>query len=120
MRLAIVTDIQGNLPAVEAVAHDLARCGVARVVNLGHRLSGPLLPLETARYLMARDWFHLGGNHERQCRPEGPAGRRASDAYARSVLTSVERDWIASLRPAARYGAAILLRHGTPRSDLER
>lgn len=119
MRLAIVTDIHGNLPALEAVVCDLGRRGVTRVVNLGDSLSGPLLPLETARYLMARDWYHLAGNHERQILSEGPEGRGASDAYARATLTSVERNWIASLKPAARYDAAIQLCHGTPRSDLE-
>lgn len=63
MRIAIVSDIHGNLPALEAVAGDFARRGVDLVVNLGDSLSGPLLPLETARFLMAQDWRQLAGNH---------------------------------------------------------
>lgn len=66
MRIAILADIHGNLPALEAVADDLDRRGVDAVVNLGDSLSGPLLPRETAQFLMARDWLHLAGNHERQ------------------------------------------------------
>ena len=97
--IAFVTDIHGNLPALEAVVHDIARRGIARIVNLGDSLSGPLLPRETARYLMAQDWFQLAGNHERQILSSGPAGGGASDTYARSTLTAPEFDWIASLTP---------------------
>ena len=66
MRIAFVSDIHGNLPALEAVAADIHRRGADRVVNLGDNLSGPLLPRETAQWLMASDWLSLAGNHERQ------------------------------------------------------
>lgn len=118
MRLAVVSDIHGNLPALEAVVADLRRRGVDAVVNLGDSLSGPLLPRETARFLMAQDWFHLAGNHERQildtATPRGP-----SDAYAYDQLTAAELDWIAAQRPCARYGPApdVLLCHATPERD---
>ena len=119
MRIALVTDIHGNLAALEAVVRDIERRGVARVVNLGDSLSGPLLPRETARALMARDWFHLAGNHERQILSSGPEGRGASDTYARSMLTAAERDWIATLKPVARIDADVHACHGSPRSDVE-
>jgi predicted phosphodiesterase len=48
MRLALVSDIHGNLAALEAVIADLERRHIDRVVNLGDTLSGPLLPAETA------------------------------------------------------------------------
>jgi predicted phosphodiesterase len=35
MRIAIVADIHGNAPALEAVRADIARRNVERVVNLG-------------------------------------------------------------------------------------
>ena len=119
VRIAFVTDIHGNLPALEAVVHDIARRGVERVVNLGDSLSGPLLPRETARYLMARDWFHLAGNHERQILSSGPADSRASDVYARSMLTGAELAWIAALKPAAALESDVFVCHGTPASDIE-
>lgn len=119
MRIAFVTDIHGNLPALEAVVHDIGRRGVARVVNLGDSLSGPLLPRETARYLMGQDWDQLAGNHERQILSSGPAGSGAADTYARSTLTRAELDWIASLTPMARIDADVYVCHGTPASDIE-
>jgi len=119
MRIAFVTDIHGNLPALEALVHDIGRRGVARVVNLGDSLSGPLLPRETARYLMGQDWDQLAGNHERQILSSGAAGSGAADTYARSTLTRAELDWIASLTPMARIDADVYVCHGTPASDIE-
>jgi len=49
MRIALVSDIHGNLPALEAVVSHIKRQGVDLIVNLGDSLSGPLLPLETAQ-----------------------------------------------------------------------
>jgi len=43
MRIAFVSDIHGNLAALDAVIADIARRGVHEVVNLGDTLSGPLL-----------------------------------------------------------------------------
>jgi predicted phosphodiesterase len=54
-RISFVSDIHGNLPALEAVVKDIDRRGVDAVINLGDSLSGPLMPLETARFLMAQD-----------------------------------------------------------------
>ena len=118
-RIAFVTDIHGNLPALEAVVADLRRRDATHVVNLGDSLSGPLLPQETARYLMASGWFHLAGNHERQILSDGPDGHGASDTYARSTLSVVERAWIASLAATGRYDEHVVLCHGTPRRDDE-
>jgi putative phosphoesterase len=117
MRLAVVSDIHGNLPALEAVVADFTRRGVDAVVNLGDSLSGPLLPRETAQYLMAQNWVHLAGNHERQILDE-TVPRGASDQYARDQLSAVELRWLASLTHRAEYADDVLLCHGTPASDL--
>ncbi len=119
MRIALVSDIHGNLPALEAVAEDFGRRRVDAVVNLGDSLSGPLLPLETAQFLMARDWLHLAGNHERQLLTLPPHEHGASDAFAYSQLTSTELTWLASLPPHASLGEDVFLCHGTPASDSE-
>ncbi|MRW92566.1 metallophosphoesterase [Duganella sp. FT80W] len=117
MRIAFVSDIHGNLPALEAVAADIKRRGADIVVNLGDSLSGPLLPLETAQFLMASDWLHLAGNHERQIL-ELHAGSGMADTFAHSQLTSRELTWIASLLPAKQITSEVLACHGTPTSDV--
>lgn len=119
MRIALVSDIHGNLPALEAVAAAIRRRGADRVVNLGDNLSGPLLPRETAQWLMASDWLSLAGNHERQVLQLRPGRGGASDEYAHAQLTEAEFAWIRSLTHTLRLDDDILLCHGSPRSDHE-
>ena len=119
MRIAVLSDIHGNLRALEAVVGDAKRRGVDGIVNLGDSLSGPLQPLETAQYLMGAGWVQLAGNHERQLLDFIPAERGASDAYAHSRLTPEVFAWMASLPATAPFEGDVFLCHGSPRSDLE-
>jgi predicted phosphodiesterase len=117
MRIALVSDIHGNLAALEAVAADIRRRGADLVVNLGDNVSGPLLPLETAQFLMSSGWVSLAGNHERQilaCRPDWGS---KSDRYAHSQLTELEFAWLGSLCSSHTLAEDVLLCHGTPDSD---
>jgi predicted phosphodiesterase len=118
-RIAIVSDIHGNLPALEAVLEDTRRRAVTRIVNLGDSLSGPLLPLETARFLMKQDWVQLAGNHERQLLEFSTKGGGASDAHAHAQLTPEVFEWMRSLQHARALDDEVFLCHGTPRSDVE-
>jgi len=119
LRLALVADIHGNLAALETVAADIRRRGVDQVLNLGDNLSGPLLPLETAQFLMAEGWISLAGNHDRQILTQGPGQRCASDEYAASRLTAAELQWLRSLPARARPSPEIFACHGTPAGDAE-
>lgn len=119
MRIALVSDIHGNLAALEAVVEDFGRRGVDAVVNLGDSLSGPLLPRETAQFLMTRDWVQLAGNHERQILTLNPHACDPSDAYARDQLGAAELDWIAALRHCHAWSDEVFLCHGTPAHDAE-
>jgi len=116
MRIAVVSDIHGNLPALEAVLRDLRDRAVDAVVNLGDSLSGPLMALETAQFLMAQAWPTLAGNHERQMLRPGPWS--PSDGCALAQLGDLERAWMAALPATARF-QDLFLCHGTPVSDLE-
>jgi len=118
-RIAVVSDIHGNLPALQAVVQDFQRRGVDGVINLGDSLSGPLLPRQTARYLMASGWLHLAGNHERQLLTQGPGQWSAADACAHAQLGAEELAWIATLKPRMALGDDICLCHASPRSDVE-
>ncbi len=118
-RIAFVSDIHGNLPALEAVVADIAKRKVDRIVCLGDNLSGPLLPRETAHYLMASGWLVLAGNHERQVLDFPVKGGGPSDAYVLSQLGDEELAWMQSLRPDAWLAPDVFLCHGTPRSDCE-
>jgi putative phosphoesterase len=117
MKIAIVSDIHGNLAALDAVRRDIARRGVDSVVNLGDSVSGPLLPRETAQFLMAEGWRSIAGNHERQLLTQGPGRWGASDAYAHAQLGTAELAWLAAQAPTHRLSDEVLLCHGTPVND---
>lgn len=117
MRLAALSDIHGNLPALEAVLADIGRRGVERIVNLGDIVSGPLWPRETAARLMPLALPTVRGNHERQLGELAPAAMGASDAYAHAQLTPAQRHWLHGLPPTLSLPQALLC-HGTPHDDL--
>ncbi len=118
MRIAAVSDIHGNLPALEAVLAQIARLGVDLVVNLGDIVSGPLWPRETAQRLMALDLPTIAGNHERQLLTIPRERQSASDAYAAAALGEAERAWLRSLPATRRLADDVACCHGTPASDL--
>ncbi|MFC3625567.1 metallophosphoesterase family protein [Vogesella amnigena] len=117
-RFAVLSDIHGNLPALQAVLADMHARGVQHALNLGDILSGPLWPTETADLLMGLNLPTVAGNHERQLlacqqRPGGP-----SDQYAYEQTSPLQRAWLASLPRALQLGD-VQLTHGTPHSDLQ-
>jgi predicted phosphodiesterase len=117
-RVAVLSDIHGNLPALQAVTLDAEARGCADFINLGDLLSGPLWPAETADWLIARDWRTIAGNHERQLLSVPPDRMGPSDAFAHAQLTPAHLAWIAAL-PAVDAAAGLFLCHGTPASDIE-
>lgn len=118
MRIAVLSDIHGNLWALDAVLADLARRNVDVTVNLGDILSGPLLPAETAERLMALGLPTIRGNHERQVLEHDPERMGASDRWAHEHIAPAHREWIAGLPAQMRLQEDVLLVHGTPDSDL--
>lgn len=118
MRIAAVSDIHGNLPALEAVAAEIARARVDLVVNLGDIVSGPLWPHETAAWLRARGWPTIAGNHERQVLTLPRERMSAADAFAAAALDDADRAWLASLPATLDLGHGAWCCHGTPTSDL--
>ena len=61
MKLAVLSDIHGQMLALRAVLADIARQGVDQTVNLSDILSGPLQPAETADLLMTQNFATIRG-----------------------------------------------------------
>lgn len=118
MRIAAISDIHGNLPALRAVLDDIAQQACDVVVNLGDIVSGPLLPAETAALLIELDLPTIRGNHERQLLETPRAKMGASDGFAHDALRPSQFDWLRKLPASMELGSDVLLCHGTPESDL--
>lgn len=119
MRIAAISDIHGNLPALDAVLEDIAASSVDVTVNLGDILSGPLWIAETAERLMALDLPTIRGNHERQLLTLAHERMGASDAFAAQRLAPAQRDWLQALPETLALAPEVFCCHGTPGDDLQ-
>jgi predicted phosphodiesterase len=119
MRIAAISDVHANLPALECVLDDLGRRSVDLIVDLGDKVSGPLWPRETADLLMRSRIVHIAGNHERQVLTSSPGEKGFVDSFACQSLTPDQLDWLSTLPGTLEPFEDVLCVHGTPRSDLE-
>jgi predicted phosphodiesterase len=132
MRLAVLADTHGNLPALEAVLADIRQQSVDGIIVAGDFTTGGPHQLETINLLRSLGSWMIRGNSEGYLLAydagDVPDGWRASKQWA-SVRWSYLRlnretlDFIAALpkqRVVALDGAApIRVVHGSPRSPSE-
>ena len=113
---AVIADIHGNLPALDAVLADIAARRITQVIDLGDCLSGPLWPAETCDRLMALRFPTVRGNHDRWV-AEFPTDRLgATDRFTRTALADRHMDWLRALPPVQAL-PGILAVHGSPADD---
>ncbi|WP_310381355.1 metallophosphoesterase family protein [Actinoplanes couchii] len=117
--MGVVSDVHGNLPALEAVLQALAGERVDLTVNLGDLLSGYVQPVETADRLMGLGWPTVAGNHERQVLTFGPERIGMSDRVTKELLGERHLDWLRSLPATLSPVPGVLAFHGTPTDDLQ-
>jgi len=118
MKIAVIADIHGNLPALEAVLADLGgRGGADLLVNLGDCASGPLWPRETMDRLAVLDAVTVRGNHDRQVATLAPERMNASDRFTVEAISPAQRDRLGALPPDAMVAEGILAMHASPDAD---
>jgi predicted phosphodiesterase len=132
--VAVLCDVHGNLPALDAVLAELAEAPPGALVIGGDVAAGPM-PVEVLERLTALPWpLHwVRGNADRAVVMgydgtippellEHPLYR--ADEWTARRITRAQRDFLDGLPPLARLDVAglgpVLFCHGTPASDEER
>jgi len=128
MRVAVISDIHGNLPALDAVLSEVEREHVDMIISCGDVASGPM-PAETIERLRTLDNAHfIHGNADRgviaafdgteKPRLPGPAAD-----WCATQISSDQRDFLASFVDTVRLELGgvgrVLFCHGSPRNDLD-
>src|SRR4051812_24696804 len=122
MRVAVISDIHGNLHALEAVLADIDRQAPDEIWCLGDVVGYGPRPNECVALARERASVSLCGNHDLAVIGTLDVADFSGDAAAavrwtQGVLDTDARDWLASLLPsAARPGADLY--HGSPRDPV--
>ena len=119
VRCAIISDIHGNVAALEAVLKDIARRGVDITINLGDCVTGPLWPKETLELLLQLSLPTVRGNHDRWLQELPVAERTASMNYCLDTLSQSEVAMLHGLPSQVDFDGTILALHGTPQDDAQ-
>lgn len=134
MRLALISDIHANLPALEAVLGDIARVGVDAVYQLGDLVGYAPWPDETVDLIRSRGIAGIAGNYDSTvataykhcgCKYEDPRQEALShESYAWTLAhaSAQTKAFLGSLpfrldlHPSGGHasGPKIVLVHGTP------
>ena len=117
MRMAVISDVHGNLPALEAVLADVKNRGADFTVNLGDCVTSPLWPKETFEALQSLALPTVRGNHDRWIEEFPDDKLSSAGRFARKALTAEQRRALHSLPPRIGLGDGILACHGTPNDD---
>ena len=102
MKIAIISDVHGNLPALEAVLSSVASEGAERIVCLGDVVGYGARPEECAEIIRQRGIPTLMGNHD-----QAACGRSNTDDFSeiaeaaiiwtRGRISPETSNWLASL-----------------------
>jgi putative phosphoesterase len=117
MRVAVVSDVHGNLPALEAVLAEIERESVDLIVSGGDISAGPM-PVECVDRLrgLGDRVVWVRGNADRE---EAMPARYAELArWVTAKLGPERRRFLVEAPASVRVGAALVC-HGSPRSDEE-
>lgn len=128
MRLAFISDIHGNLPALENVLADLQHTHVDQLICLGDVASLGPQPREVLARLRELNIPILMGNHETyllnpQLTEKHHPWLRAAEQWCLTQLSATDLDFLRTFQPSLSLSddrdTTVLCYHGSPRSNEE-
>ncbi|MDR5693677.1 MAG: metallophosphoesterase family protein [Armatimonadota bacterium] len=123
MRYAVISDIHGNLQALQIVLNDIATKGVDAILCLGDVVGYGPDPNECVTTLQTHRILTLAGNHDWAVIGRldldyfNPLAREAI-LWTRRVLSPEGRAFLESLSLEHRFGDLLAV-HGSPRNPIE-
>lgn len=132
MRAALIGDVHGNLPALEAVLADAERRSVDAIWHVGDFVGYGAFPDEVVERLRRSDAVSIAGNYDlkalkfKKRRAKWRKSKRREKwiafKYAYESLSGESREYLRSLPRDVRLtvaGRRILLTHGSPAANTE-
>ncbi len=134
MRLAVVSDIHGNLPALHAVWEDLRHQGIDEVVCAGDLVNYGAFPDQVVEWVRQREVPCVVGNHDLAVGNDqdladytfapgrDPQVERESFRWSRERTSLAGKAFLRSLPQSLtleRAGCTLLVFHGSPRAPRE-
>lgn len=96
--IAIISDIHGNLPALESVLHDIEQYNIDKIVSLGDVAGYYPFINEVIEILKSQNVVNLIGNHDRYIidDTECPRSHSANAClqYQKRVITKKNQEWL--------------------------
>ncbi|GBD46672.1 hypothetical protein HRbin41_01502 [bacterium HR41] len=122
MRVALISDVHGNLPALRAVLDDIERCAVSEIWCLGDVVGYGAQPNECIELVAERCSRWLAGNHDlvvcgTLAITEFSAHARAAAEWTREVLDPAGRALLSARLPFDLSGP-VGLWHASPRDPV--
>ncbi|GBC60819.1 phosphodiesterase [Desulfonema ishimotonii] len=124
MRLAVFSDVHGNLEALEAFREDAAAWKVEQYICLGDIVGYGAEPDTCVRRVMALPGIQsVVGNHDRTAATAGPVYDMSPDAgqairWTRKRLSPGSRRFLEGMQPTLK-AAGMIFAHATPHLPLE-
>lgn len=126
MRLGVLADIHGNLPALEAVLRDVDVVGADQIWVAGDHVGYNPWPNDVLQILRNRKVRAIRGNHDRACLTGDTSWfnelAAAAIRWTRIVLTPASVGYLKSLDDRLRVPTPhglVAMYHGSPRNDDE-
>jgi len=110
MKIALISDIHGNIPALEAVYQSIKEKDIFEIYNLGDSLYGPLWPEETAQFIIKNNIKSIMGNEDEDLLKN--SYKNETEKYTLSQLSKSSMEWLGML-PASFENEYITLFHGS-------
>lgn len=121
MTIAILSDIHGNVYALEEVLKDIRRRGIEVVLNLGDSFYSPLKPRETYEMIKENKLINICGNQDREIL-EASLEQLENNETLRYTYEALGEDvlyWIQDLKFEKLIGKDFYMVHGTYFNDSE-